>query len=382
MTSTMQALTPSLFPAVVRRIAPIVQLCPLAASTAGAQVLTGAIARESSDSSGAKRPRVPVDALNVSTGIHYRGETNSAGLYILTLLLTGADRLHRHTSGFRPLARTGLQLGTGQILRIDVALQVGSVNESITVSGQSPLLQTSEAAVGRRFDSSRVRNLPAGRTATNVLRTIAGVIPNPSGRSGTLADGNIHGGRGGATVMLTAKPGSNDFHGTLFYYFQNDKLNANAFFNNATGTALPAQRYNLFGAVASGPVMLPRVYDGHNRLFFTFACEGTRQIGYANTISSVPTQPLRAGDFSGLAALYDPATAVSTPSGFTVDLLLARQFPIGENAARTLRGEFGNAFNHFNPASPNTAIGNQNAGRITSTQTDARVIQISFRLRF
>ncbi|MCL5745308.1 MAG: TonB-dependent receptor, partial [Acidobacteria bacterium] len=334
-------------------------LLVMAAVAASGQILTGTITGEITDPSGARIPGVSINAVSVATGIPYKTQSNEAGIYVLTMLPTGAYRMDFQASGFRLVTRTGLRLGAEQVLRIDVALEVGAVSDAITVSSEAPLIQTEHGTVGSRFDYSRIENLPVGRSATAVLRTVPGVIPNPSGYGDSVSDGNINGGRaassslmvdglstensnlnvsgyapileavdevtiqtsnysaetgrGAASVQLTTKPGTNDVHGVLFHYFQNDKLNANAYFNNATGNARPAQRYNLFGGLLSGPVWLPHLYDGHNKTFFMFAYEGIRQIGYANKISTLPTAALREGNFAGLAAIYDRGTAANVP---------------------------------------------------------------------
>ena len=280
---------------------------------------------------------------------------------MLSLLPTGNYELTVEAAGFRPFERTGLQLGAEQRLRIDVQLELGAASEKITVGGEAPLLNTEEAALGTRFGASSFENLPVSRSVTNVLSTVPGVVPNPTGYGNGVADGDINGGRSGmsnimvdgvgteftnlnvngggsgqpgylpileavdevtvqtanysaesgrgsSSVLITTRPGTNSFHGRLFYFFQNDKLDANAFFNNLTGQGRPAERYNLFGGVLSGPVLIPKLYDGHNRTFFTFAYEGTRQRAYANTISTVPTAALRSGDFSGTVPIFDPAS--------------------------------------------------------------------------
>ena len=333
-----------------------------------AQLLTGTLSGEISDPSGAKIPGVAVSAKNLDTNLQYRTKGNDAGVYSLPLLPTGKYELTVEAAGFRAFVRTGLQLGSDQHLRVDVKLELGAVTDAITVGGEAPLLRTEEATLGSRFNTTAFENLPVSRSVTNVLRTVPGVTPNPTGYGNGIADGDINGGRsatssilidgvsaeftnlnvngggagqpgylpileavdevtiqtanysaetgrGGASVRITTRPGTNTFHGALFHFFQNDKLNANAFFNNATGASRPQQRYNLFGGTLAGPVLIPKIYDGHNRTFFTFAYEGTRQISYANRISTVPTVAMRAGDFTGLAQIFDPASFQAAAGG-------------------------------------------------------------------
>ncbi len=333
----------------------------LLSTALAAQMLTGTMSGEVADPTGAKIAGVSVAAKNLDTNIVYRTKGNEAGVYVLPLLPTGKYELTVEAPGFRSFVRTGLALGAEQRLRIDTQLTLGSVSEAVTVSGEAPLLKTEDAALGTRFNATAFENLPVSRTVTNVLRTAPGVVPNPTGYGNGVADGDINGGRagtssilvdgvgtefsnlnvngggsaqpgylpileavdeviiqtanysaetgrGGASVQITTRPGTNKFHGGVFHFFENDKLNANSFFNNLTGNDRPQQRYNLFGGMLGGPVFIPKIYDGHNRTFFTFAYEGTRQISYANRISTVPSPAMRTGDFSGLATVFDPAS--------------------------------------------------------------------------
>lgn len=114
---------------------------------------------------------------------------------------------------------------------------------------------------------------------------------------------------------MTTRPGANQFHGTLFYYFQNNVLNANSFMSNVYGIAKPVRRYNLYGGTIGGPVIIPKLYDGHNRTFFSIGYQGTKDLRYKLLISSVPTPAMRAGDFAGGATIYDPATTRPNAAG-------------------------------------------------------------------
>jgi len=343
----------------IRTAIATISLLIAGAASLAAQGITGTITGIVTDSTGAVVANAKVAALNVATGRSFETASSPEGVFVLASLPTGAYEVKVESTGFKSFERKGLQLGAEQTLRLDVRLEVGAMAESVTVSGEAPPLKQEEATISDRFAGARLEELPVSRSATNILRVVPGVVPNPSGFSNSIADGNINGGRattsnfmvdgasavntnltqvqfqpileavdeviiqtanygaqygrGGAAINVTTRPGSNDFHGSLFHFFQNDKLNANAFFNNATGQARPVQRFNLFGGAMSGPVLLPKLYSGRNRTFFTFAYEGTRQKGAATQISTFPSVAMRNGDFSGLNTIFDPASF--TPAG-------------------------------------------------------------------
>lgn len=323
------------------------------------QGITGVITGILSDPSGAAIANAKVTATNAATGRAFATATNTEGVFVLPSLPTGAYEVRFESGGFKAVQRKGLQLGADQTLRLDLALEVGAMTESVTVTGEAPPLRQEEATISDRFTGSRMEELPVSRSATNILRIVPGVVPNPSGFSNSVADGNINGGRatssnfmvdgasavntnltqvqfqpileavdeitiqtanygaqygrGGTAINVTTRPGSNEIHGSIFHFFQNDKLNANAYFNNATARQRPVQRFNLFGGAVSGPVRIPKLFNGLNRTFYTFAYEGTRQKGAANQLSTFPTEAMRGGNFSGLQAIFDPATF--TPAG-------------------------------------------------------------------
>ena len=118
------------------------------------------------------------------------------------------------------------------------------------------------------------------------------------------------GGNSGAVINVASKRGSNEFHATLFEFLRNDALDA----RNSFSTTVDPLKRNQFGFVASGPVFLPKLYNGKNRLFWMFAYEGTRRRQAVTSTTLVPTLKERAGDFSGLpVTIVDPITKIPFP---------------------------------------------------------------------
>ena len=117
-----------------------------------------------------------------------------------------------------------------------------------------------------------------------------------------------HGSFLGVHVNVVTKSGTNDFHGSAYEFFQNEALNARGYFENRAVPKNPSER-NQFGAVLGGPLVIPGLYDGHNRTFFMSAWEGIRQDEQTSPIVSVPTEKMRRGDFSEISTqIRDPFT--------------------------------------------------------------------------
>src|SRR5207248_7260017 len=128
------------------------------------------------------------------------------------------------------------------------------------------------------------------------------------------------------------KSGTNEFHGTLYENTQPSPLTANSFFNNRSGLGNPVTHYNQFGATAGGPVLIPRVFNGKDKLFWFFAYQGDRNSQPFTSFLSVPTEAERRGDFSEIlktdgTQLYDPFNASQNGSAITRQPLPGNQIP-------------------------------------------------------
>jgi hypothetical protein len=334
-----------------------------------AQDFRANISGDVSDASGAAAPGVKITARNLETNVEYASQTNESGRYLTPFLPPGRYQLRFEKDGFKPLVRDGIQLNAVDRLNVSVQLQVGSLTESVTVTGETPLLQTETAVRSATIESKLISDVPtAGRNLFQFQYILPGVTKTSNywgnfelyafgningvsingGRSGEneiLLDGvtstrgsrsasfapalqaieevNIitntydaqYGRVGGGTTSINIRSGTNKIHGELFEFFKNDKLNANGYSRNAVGIARPKYKNNTFGFRVDGPVVIPKLFDGRNKLFWMVSLEGLRERNPQTQLWTVPTAAQRAGDFSQLVtnanqqiAIFDPLT--------------------------------------------------------------------------
>jgi len=321
------------------------------------------------DPQDASIPGVKVTALQVETGAKFETVSGADGLYTLPFLPPAQYRVTAEISGFKRYQRDGVQAGANERIGLDIQMEVGQVTETVSVTGEAPMLQTTTASSGQVITTRQIENMPvSGRTPLSLAQLAFGVTPNddprftrpfdnagPSGFSMGGAPGRTnellidgapdstgnsrvaynppmdavaevkaesfqadaaYGHTGGGTVNVILKSGTNSFHGTLYEFNQNSAFNATPFFTNKAGSPKPVSRFNQWGGSFSGPVWIPKVFDGRNKLFFFFGYEGIKDALPAPATSTVPTSAERAGDFSALLPLgaqytiYDPGTGV------------------------------------------------------------------------
>jgi hypothetical protein len=339
-------------------------------STAAAQIggasLTGAVA----DQGGAAVPGVTLTITAAGTGLSRAAVTGADGTYRLTGLPPGVYSVRLELRGFRPLTRDGVRLATGDTVRLDLTVEVGSLAEAMTVTADAPLLRGETSGLGHVIDNRRIVDLPLNGRSFLTLATLApgvAVPPPPAapfpringGRPRTneyLFDGisvlqpepgqvaffpNVDaiqefkiesnsppaefGRFNGGVVNLTTKSGTNAFRGTAFEFFRHESLNARNFFA-AAGAARPPFRRNQFGGVAGGPLR-------RDQTFFFTDYQGQRQTIGRTVISTVPTLLQRQGVFTEaiggrVPAIYDPASG-ATRSPFAGNVIpLDRMDPV------------------------------------------------------
>lgn len=276
-------------------------------------------------------------------------------------------------------------------MELNFALEVGEVAESVTVSAESPLLDTATASMGSVIDSRRVAELPMAHGNPYLLLQL-GVGVNFTGnlsldqpyapthlasytmdgarslRSEITLDGVPNSAAGGSNqvlasyvppadvvaevkvqtaafdasvgqteggvVNMTLKSGTSEPHGTLYYVKMTPQMTSNLFFSNRSGLPRTDFNHNRYGASALGPVVLPKIYNGKNRTFYMYGYEGIRSTTPRGTVLTVPTAKQREGDFSDLLRIgsnyqiYDPSTRRAAAGGrFQVDPLPGNIIP-------------------------------------------------------
>jgi hypothetical protein len=336
------------------------------AGSARAQVLYGSIVGTVNDQSGSAVPAATVTATNKQTGVQRQTTTNDAGGYNFAAVQPGSYEVRITKEGFRTTTDQGVEVTSNSTTRVDMALQLGAVTESIAVEATAAALQTDSANVRAEVQGRDLVNLPVpvGRNYQNVLVTIPGFSPptnahsvptNPSRAlaanvNGTPSSGiNVRidgassqqtwlphitayvpsleaietvnvvtnsfsaeqGLAGGAAVNVQIKSGTNDIHGSGFWYHVNNKLIAKPFtfaLLDQQNQRNPKYIFNQEGGTIGGPIK-------KNKLFYFVAYEASTRREFANNTGTLPTAAMRTGNFSDGTTIYgargvifDPAT--------------------------------------------------------------------------
>ncbi len=340
---------------------PLVALAIAAAlaTAASAQELTGVFTGTTRDSSGAVVPGAAITITNAATGVTvWRGRTDGNGLYLAPALPVGRYHINFEAAGFKKAEVRDVNLQIDQRARIDTVLQPGEVMETVTVVGESlGQLESETSAVGAVINVNQVRDLPApSRNILNLLNSIPGVSSGGAATGINASQLSINGSRtlqseftvdgvsvvsgstggvqrfpstetirefrvltsgytaeygrtAGGYVNAIVETGTREYHGGVYEYFRNEKLNANDFFRNLRGEPRQRDRYNQFGGKFGGPIRVPRLYDGRERSFFFVNYEGLHRKDPASPISTIPDEAFRAGDFSASPVpVIDPRT--------------------------------------------------------------------------
>ncbi|MGH9721778.1 MAG: carboxypeptidase regulatory-like domain-containing protein [Bryobacteraceae bacterium] len=317
------------------------------------------------DTTGAAAPGVTVRITHIATGQQRQVSTGESGNFVFTNITPGEYTVRAEKEGFRSEVRSGLILQLNQKARVDMRLSVGAVSETVEVSARGVILNTDDATIGNVVEQRRVVDLPLnGRNFANLAGLMPGVIKgissntNQYGRKDTaiaisangmrenqgqvLYDGvstawninnatffrasieaiqefKVHAGtysaeyghNAGAQVEILTRPGSNQLHGALFEFLRNDNFDARNYFRPRPLSKDVLQR-NQFGFVLSGPVWIPKLYNGRDRTFWMVNYEGQREKNEAASIASVAPEAFRRGDFSAVSTpLRDPLGARS-----------------------------------------------------------------------
>jgi hypothetical protein len=357
-------------------------LCLCFVAIALAQVGTGSLNGTVSDPAGAAVPGATVRVVHDDTGVATTAVTTDAGTYTFPTLPVGPYTIDVEKSGFKKTVRSGVVIATATRSALDLHLEVGQVSESVNVTAEAPLLQSTSSDIGTSFAPKFMKDAPlfvsgGFRNPENFVTYLPGVNgsaqdtsvnggsrrskeilidgashTNPeSGGTAFAANGGVgsvemfgefklltsnfsaeYGRSGGGIEIFVTKSGTNQIHGTAFDFLRNDKLDAAGWSVNSRRPFLGKSklRQNEFGGAVGGPVYIPKLYDGRNKTFFFFTYNGYRQnAGGGTAIATVPTALMKKGDFSELGSrlIYDPATTATVNGVITRQAFPNNQIP-------------------------------------------------------
>lgn len=346
------------------------------------QEYRGTIVGKITDPQSAVIPNATVIIKNVGTNVETTLKTNDEGNFTAPLLIPGKYSVAATANGFKTSIREQINLNVDDRLVIDIQLEVGTEAQQVTVTADSELVERGSVTIGTVISEQQISELPLAEGAAYNLATQApGVVytGNPQ-FSGPTANGNLrefrtngaggnqinldgspnvtfegqvaytppadavsqfkiqtssfdaqNGFTGGSTVNVAVKSGTNQFHGSG-YYFDRDKIfTANNFFSNRAGVERPERKYYRYGGQINGPVYIPKIYDGKDRTFFMFSYEKQYNRRPEPEVLNVPTAKMRTGDFSELSIpIYDPTDfflgATNCAAGSTGSTVCRRAF--------------------------------------------------------
>lgn len=325
---------------------------------------TGTIVGTVIDSTGALVSGAEISITEMHTNVSAKTTTSSSGSFTIASLKPGTYRVTAAAPGFETTTALNVELVVGSEQRVDLKLAPGSEQQTVNVNAEAVALDTENAAVGQVVTGEEIVDLPLnGRNFTQLLLLNSGAVSS-SGEQGSLRANEggsltIQGSRptsnqyfldginindtyyqtpavvpsidilqefqeqtkgysaaygGGANqINLSTRSGTNQIHGTAFDFFRNDALDAKGYFTPA-GNKNPPLRQNQFGYVLSGPIVLPRIYNGHDKSFFLANYEGLRSKTSTNNFRNVPTVAEKGGQFAN--PIVNPFTKVPYANDF------------------------------------------------------------------
>lgn len=400
------------------RIIPLVILALVSAWPARAQTTTASIGGVVRDASGATVAGSRVTALNVLTSFSRATTTDNTGGYLITNLPIGDYAVTVEKDGFQRYTQAGITLVVGQNARVDLVLQVGSITEDVNVRAEVPDVDTRSATVGEVVDRVRIQELPLnGRNPMELASVVPGVISVSApavvtnARSGPqlivaggrdtsnefrfdgtshknltqntalnlpapdalqefrVVTSNVsaeHGRYTGGTVIAVTRAGTNDFHGTAWEYFRNDKLNGTNYF----ATSKPDLNQNQYGFTLGGPIR-------RNRTFFFGSYQGIRvkQTRLFAT-ATPPTAEMRTGNFTGAARRpIDPVTRLPFPNN---TIPASRFDPVAVEVMKRFVPLPNASGGRWSQLVPQPTNGNQYLGRVDYQLSSANSVNLRY----
>src|SRR5262245_10236589 len=333
------------------------------AAPAAAQDFRGSIAGSTVDSSGAVVPGVTILVTNKDTGVSQEAVTNGDGRYQVGYLNPGVYSVTAELSGFKKIVRADNTVRVGDVTRVDITMEPGGVEETVTVTAETPIINSTTGISGTTVSAKQIEALPLGDgTAYMLTRLAPGIMdssdlhfarPADNGNLGGIMTNGVQGGnefsidgapnlsnaRGvgfsppsdaiaefkvqtnafdaqsghtaGAVVNLALKSGTNAIHGSGAYFNRDGHRTATPLLTERAGGSKPTREYNRFAGTIGGKIV-------KDRTFFMDAYEHLRDVQPEPASYTVPTDKMRRGDLSELpTAIFDPATASGTTGART-----------------------------------------------------------------
>ncbi len=309
------------------------------------------------DASGGVIPGATVTVINPATNFTRTAVSNEAGVYNFPSLQPGKYNLKVEMSGFRTVTRNDVELQVQQSARLDFAMEVGAVSEIIEVSGTTALIASENATVGTVIDNQRIVDMPLN--GRNFLQLVSASPHTSQGFSSAGQAGSRQGGtrstqniaiagqrsmfnrftldgventdvnfntyvilpsidalqefkvqtgvfpaefgRATSQINVSTKSGTNSFHGALFEFHRNDKIDAKQYAFTSNRPPKDPFKWNQYGFTVGGPIWIPKVFNGRNRLFFMTNFEGFRERRATQGFFTVPSAAMREGNFSEIS---------------------------------------------------------------------------------
>ena len=307
----------------LRRIAPVLAASLVLAATGYAQEFRGSLSGRVIDQQQAVVPNAKIVVTETETGAKFQTVSTADGTYVVPFLPPGPYSLSAEAAGFRRYVNNNVRITTNEREQIDIQLDVGALDQTVTVTAEASMLETATASTGQVINTRQIENMPINGRAPMFLAQLAfGVTPNsdpkfsrpfdnagPSGFSmggapnqsnELLIDGSpdvtrnsrvaynpppdavqeikveafqadaAYGHTGGGTVNMVMRGGTNQLHGSAYEFNQVSRLAAAPWFNNKAGKKKSQSIFNQWGLTAGGPIWLPKIINGKDKLFFFF----------------------------------------------------------------------------------------------------------------
>ncbi|MCU1263219.1 MAG: hypothetical protein JWO80_6104 [Bryobacterales bacterium] len=341
-----------------------------------AQEFRASVTGHVTDPSGAAIAGAKVIVTNVERNTVSDAVSNSSGIYLVQFLLPGHYTVAVESSGFKSYFRRGIALEASDHINLDIALEIGAYTDRVTITGEASLLETETASRASTVENRVLENIPTnGRNLYALQYNLPGVtkastywgsmelyaysdvngVSINGGRVGeneTLVDGisntksdrgvslvpslsatqefsvqsnlydSQYGRLGGGLTSIVVKSGTNAIHGEMYEFLKNVRLDAAEWTLNKAGTPRTKFQNNTWGAEVDGPIVLPKLFNGRNRVFFMMSYEGEKENSEGSNVRTLPLAEQLHGDFSNLlnsqgkqVVIYDPATTRLGPNG-------------------------------------------------------------------